>query len=237
MSHNPEETVSLAWCDSGTVDGFFMDNMLLTTLEANKIGINIVDKIRVHGNQIGRQRQVLFDHWADTVKTDWVLWVDSDIVITLDALKLLWDSADKFEKPVVTGTYFISKETERSLMMPFPALFKEVDSKHEIEFIHPLPQNQLIKVDAAGFGFVLMHKSVISKLRSISPEYSLFAEEEGVGEKYISEDIVFFRKLKSAGIDLYAHTGAVVQHMKRFSLDMNYYNLYWNGLGRGLFFK
>ena len=237
MAHSSKETVALAWCDGGLVDGRFMDGVLLATMNAPKLGMNIVNKIRVNGNQIGRQRQVLFDNWADVTKTDWLLWIDSDIVITPDALKLVWDSADKIAKPVVSGTYFVSKENERSLMQPFPALFKEGSNKHELQIIHPLPQKELIKVDSAGFGFLLMHKSIIPKMRKVSPGYSLFAEEEGLADKYISEDIVFFRKLKEAGVDLYAHTGAVVQHMKRFSLDINYYNLYWNGLQKELFTK
>ena len=237
MPHSSKETVALAWCDGGLVDGRFMDGLLLAIMNAPKIGMRVVNKIRVNGNQIGRQRQVLFDNWADVTKTDWLLWVDSDIVITPDSLKLVWDSADKVSRPVVSGTYFVSKENERSLMQPFPALFKEGSNKHELQIIHPLPKNELIKVDSAGFGFLLMHKSIVPKLREVSPNYSLFAEEEGVGDKYISEDIVFFRKLKATGIDLYAHTGAVVQHMKRFSLDINYYNLYWNGLQKELFTK
>ena len=237
MPHSSKETVALAWCDGGLVDGRFMDGLLLTIMNAPKLGMRIVNKIRVNGNQIGRQRQVLFDNWADVTKTDWLLWIDSDIVVTPDSLKLLWDSADKVSRPVVSGTYFVSKENERSLMQPFPALFKEGSNKHELQIIHPLPKNELIKVDSAGFGFLLMHKSIVPKLREVSPNYSLFAEEEGVGDKYISEDIVFFRKLKATGIDLYAHTGAVVQHMKRFSLDINYYNLYWNGLQKELFTK
>ena len=237
MPHSSKETVALAWCDGGLVDGRFMDGLLLAIMNAPKLGMRIVNKIRVNGNQIGRQRQVLFDNWADVTKTDWLLWIDSDIVVTPDSLKLLWDSADKVSRPVVSGTYFVSKENERSLMQPFPALFKEGSNKHELQIIHPLPKNELIKVDSAGFGFLLMHKSIVPKLREVSPNYSLFAEEEGVGDKYISEDIVFFRKLKATGIDLYAHTGAVVQHMKRFSLDINYYNLYWNGLQKELFTK
>ena len=237
MPHSSKETVALAWCDGGLVDGRFMDGLLLAIMNAPKLGMRIVNKIRVNGNQIGRQRQVLFDNWADVTKTDWLLWIDSDIVVTPDSLKLLWDSADKVSRPVVSGTYFVSKENERSLMQPFPALFKEGSNKHELQIIHPLPKNELIKVDSAGFGFLLMHKSIVPKLREVSPNYSLFAEEEGVGDKYISEDIVFFRKLKATGIDLYAHTGAVVQHMKRFSFDINYYNLYWNGLQKELFTK
>jgi len=158
MPHSSKETVALAWCDSGLVDGRFMDSMLLTMMNAPKIGMNIVNKIRVNGNQIGRQRQVLFDNWADVTKTDWLLWVDSDIVLTPDSLKLVWDAADKVSRPVVSGTYFVSKENEKSLMQPFPALFLEASSKYELQIIHPLPQNQLIKVDTNFKLFIHYHK-------------------------------------------------------------------------------
>jgi len=33
--------------------------------------------------------------------------------------------------------------------------------------------------------------------------------------------------MKAAGIPLHAHTGALVKHMKRFSLDYDYYAMYW----------
>ena len=214
-----------------------MDGVLNTIFWAKQNKINIVGKIRVNGNQIGRQRQVLFDSWADQNKADWLLWVDSDIVLTPEAFKLIWDAADKDTKPVVTGLYFISNENEKPLMQPLPALFKEGRNKHELEVISQISHNQVIEIDSAGFGFLLMHKSIVSKIRKENLNYSLFAEEEGVGEKYISEDIVFFRKLKKAGIKIYAHTGAVVQHMKRFSFDVNYYNVYWDALEKGLFNK
>ena len=237
MAHDLEETVSIGWCDNGMVDGKFMDGVLSVLLSAPEMNINVTKKIRVGGNQIGRQRQALFDYWADTSNTDWLLWVDSDIILTPKTFKLIWDSADKNDKPVVSGVYFVSKETEKTLMEPYPAIFFEGDTKHELRIIHPLPQNELIKVDSAGFGFLLMHKSIVPKLREMYKDYSLFAEEEGLGNKYVSEDIVFFRKLKEAGVDLYAHTGATVQHMKRFSFDINYYNVYWNSLQKELFKK
>ena len=77
-------------------------------------------------------------------------------------------------------------------------------------------------------GFVLMHKSIVPKLRAKYPNQSMFAEKEGLGEEFIGEDIVFFRKVRAAGIPVHAHTGALVRHMKRFSLDVDYYALYWN---------
>jgi hypothetical protein len=113
------------------------------------------------------------------------------------------------------------------LAKPYPALFFDVD-EHTIQHVHPLPDNEVIKVDSAGFGFVLMHKSVIPKMREKFPNQSMFGELEHVGDKYVGEDIVFFRKMKEAGIPLHAHTGALVQHIKRFSLDADYYGLYWS---------
>ena len=127
-----KDTLTIGWCDGGMVDGKFTQGLMYTILEAPKQGINVTQAVRVHGNQIGRQRQALFDGWADQLDTDWLLWVDSDIVLTIDLLKKLW------------------------------------------------------------------------------------------------EDVVFFRKLKAAGVPVYAHTGARAKHMKRFDFDDNYYALWWN---------
>jgi hypothetical protein len=235
MPHSVKESIAFGFCDPGVVDAKFMNGILNVVFWAQQNKININNKLRVNGNQIGRQRQVLFDGWADQNKSDWLLWVDSDIVLTPETFKLVWDAADKNTRPVVSGLYFVSKENEKTLMRPIPAIFKEVGNKYEIDFINPIPHNQVIEIDGAGFGFLLMHKSIIPKIRAVSPDYSLFAEEKNVGDKYISEDVVFFRNLKKAGIKLHAHTGAIVEHIKRFSFDANYYNLYWNALEKGLF--
>jgi GT2 family glycosyltransferase len=220
-------TLAIGWCDNGNTDGKFTEGVVSVALQCANNGIELTHSMRVQGNQIGRQRQVLFDYWADQIKSDWLLWIDSDIVVNMEVVAKLWDVADKINRPVVSGTYFISKENEGTLAKPYPALFFDVD-EHSIQHVHPLPNNEVIKVDSAGFGFVLMHKSVIPALRAKFPDQSLFAEQEGLGDKYVGEDIVFFRKMKEAGIPLYAHTGALVQHIKRFSLDADYYGLFWS---------
>ena len=229
MAHSSKETLSIGWCDNGLTDGKFTEGLLYTTMQAPAHGFMVNNALRVQGNQIGRQRQALFDKWADDIKTDWLLWVDSDIVLTIDVLKKLWDTADKVARPVVCGVYFISKENEQSVMQPMPAIFNEYEQdEHLIQYIHPLPDDQIIPVDNAGLGLTLMHKSTIPKLRAVSPDYSLFAEKEGLGSKFVSEDIVFFRNMKKAGIQVYANTGARVKHMKRFALDERYYKMYWS---------
>lgn len=219
-------TITLAWCDNGMVDGKFAESMVAVALQAPANGLEISYSVRVAGNQIGRQRQTLFDYWADHLKTDWILWVDSDIALTMQHVLELVEAADAEKRPIVSGVYFISKESEGTLGNPMPAIFTEVTDT-TIKHVHPLPKDALVQIDSAGMGFVLMHKSIVPKLRSTFPNQSMFAEVENLGDKYVGEDIVFFQKVKKAGIPVFAWTGALVKHMKRFSFDIDYYNMYW----------
>jgi|688.fasta_scaffold416843_3 GT2 family glycosyltransferase len=230
MPHSVKERITIGWCDNGTVEGRFMSGITNIIIEAPKENINIVNTIRVTGNQIARQRQSLWDFWADSSDSEWLLWVDSDIVVTPSVLKKLWEVADKKNKPVVTGVYFVSNQTEQSLMEPVPAIYMETGDKYRTKLIHPLPEDKVIPVDVAGFGLILMHRSIIEPVRKVAGDFSVFGENQQAKDKFVSEDVSFCRKLKEAGIQLYAHTGATVQHMKTFSFDNNYYRLYWNGI-------
>ncbi len=137
--------------------------------------------------------------------------------------------ADAKERPAVTGTYFISKQNEQALMEPYPALFiAHPTDKYTMSYVHPLEPNAMVKVDYAGYGFFLMHRSVADKMRKVHGDRPLFLETSTGGDgQFISEDIQFFMLMKEAGIPLYAHTGATVQHMKRFAFDEEFYKLYW----------
>ena len=231
--HSSKEKLSIGWCDNGMVEGRFMSGIVNTVIEAPKHKLNIVNTVRVQGNQIARQRQSLWDFWTKASDCEWLLWVDSDIVITPDILNMLWSVADKKTKPVVTGTYFVSSENEQSMMEPVPALYLDTDNPYQTQIIHPLPVNQVIPVDIAGFGLMLMHRSIIDPVNKVAGDISVFGENQQAANKFISEDVTFCRNLKKAGIQLYAHTGATVQHMKKFSLDQNYYNVYWSSVNAG----
>ncbi len=139
MAHSNKETLSIIWCDNGTTDGKFTEGLVYTLIHAPTVGVPINNAIRVQGNQIARQRQGAIEMWQK-VGTDWSLWVDSDIVLTQDMLKTLWDTADKVARPVVSGVYFISKQMEGSLMQPMPCVFNETGNQYEVQYLHPLPK-------------------------------------------------------------------------------------------------
>lgn len=224
--NKPNDQIMLTWCDNGGVDGKFMEGVVYSLLTSN---LPITSAQRVQGNQIGRQRETAFNTWHKKTNYDWILWVDSDIVLTNDALDKVWKAADKIGKPVVSGTYFISKQMESSVMEPMPALFNaHPEDKYIMQYVHPLIPDQLIQVDFAGFGFLLMHRSAADKMREFHGDKPLFLEtSDGDDGKFIGEDIQFFMNMKEAGVPLYAHTGATVKHMKRFAYDLDYYKLYW----------
>jgi len=221
-----QETVSIVWCDNGMVDGKFMQGITDVML---KSGVTFSSTLRSQGNQIARQRQTVIDYWYEKSKSDWLLWVDSDVVISPEKFKLLWDSKDAKERPLVSGVYFTTDNPEEPLMVPMPTVFSftnKGDGTFGLSRIHPLPENQLIKVDAAGFGFILMHRSIIEKVKAVAPDGQMFMEM-GRGTKFIGEDIFFFALCDKAEVPLYCHTGALVPHMKRFSFDEHYYKAFF----------
>jgi hypothetical protein len=223
-----QETVSMAWCDNGNVDGKFMQGVVDVML---KSGVKFETSLRSQGNQIARQREKVISYWYENNKSDWLLWVDSDVVISVDKFKLLWDSKDAEKHPIVTGVYFTTDTPEDPLMIPLPTVFEfaEDDGVIGIQRIHPLPENKFIKVDAAGMGFVLMHRSAVTKILEAVPGAPLFTEV-GVNKSFMGEDIYFFALCDKADVPVWCHTGATVPHMKRFSFDEHYYKAFFGGV-------
>ena len=224
LDKKKQETVALAWCDNGMVDGKFMEGIVDTMLHS---GVDFKSAVRTAGNQIAHQRDILIEYWYKENVSDWLLWVDSDVVVTPEKFLRLWDKKDAKEKPLLTGVYFTTDENEQPLMNPMPTVydFGEAEYGIGIKRLHPLPVDQFIKVGAAGMGFVLMHRSVVTRIREMLPDIPLFAEA-GAKKQFTGEDIYFFAVCNKAEVPLWCDTGATVPHMKRFSFDEHYYNAF-----------
>lgn len=222
-----EETVSLVWCDNGMVDGKFAQGIADVLL---KSGVKFETTLRSYGNQIARQREESVNYWYENNKSDWLFWVDSDVVVSPEVFLRLWNKKDALTKPLLTGVYFTTNNPEEPLMIPMPTVFKFVENEEGfgLERIHPMPRDAFIKVDAAGMGLVLMHRSVVEKIRKVVPDATLF-QELGTGKKFIGEDIFFFALCNQAEVPLWCDTGATAPHMKRFSFDEHYYNAMTKG--------
>lgn len=220
-----QETVAIAWCDNGNVDGRFMQGVTDVILRS---GVKFETTLRSNGNQIARQREKVIKYWYENNKSDWLLWVDSDVVISPETFLKLWEKKDALTKPLLTGVYFTSTTPEEPLMIPLPTIynFVEREGAFTINAVHPMPENSFVKVDAAGFGFVLMHRSVVEKIKAILPEGTPFFAEAGIDNTFIGEDIYFYMLAGKAEVPLWCDTSALVPHMKRFSFDEHYYRAF-----------
>lgn len=206
------------------VDGKFMQGVTDVMLHS---GVKVATTLRSQGNQIGRQRETIVKAWYEQNKSDWILWVDSDVVISPETFLKLWDKRDKDEKPILTGVYFTTDTPEEPLMVPSPTVFEFVVNGNQvgIKRLHPLPKDKFIQVGAAGMGFVLMHRSVITRILEVEPNTPIFTEV-GVNKSFMGEDIFFFALCNKAQIPVWCDTSALVPHMKRFSFDVNYYDAF-----------
>ena len=222
-----QETVSVAWCDNGNVDGKFTQGMTDVIL---KSGVKFETAIRSQGNQIARQRQKVIEFWYQENKSDWLLWLDSDIVASPEKFLKLWEKKDAVSKPLLTGVYFTSSNPEEPLMVPTPTVYQFIEDPERVVIkpIHPLPENAFIKVGAAGMGFVLMHRSVVDKIKEVMPDAPMFADG-GLGNDFIGVDIWFFALCDKVGVPVWCDTSATVPHMKRFSFDEHYYKAMQGG--------
>ena len=226
-----QETICVAWCDNGMVDGKFTQGVTDVLL---KSGIKFETALRSQGNQIARQRETVIRYWYDNNKSDWLLWVDSDVVISPEGFLKLWNQKDKDERPLLTGVYFTTDNPEDPLMLPKPTLFnfaKQEDGSFGLTRVHPMPKDKFIKVDAAGMGYVLMHRNVVTRLLEKLGDVQLFAEV-GRANKFIGEDIYFFALCDKADIPLWCDTSVLAPHMKRFSFDVHYYNAMYGEEGK-----
>jgi len=91
------------------VDGKFMQGVTDVIL---KSGLKFESTLRSQGNQIARQRETIIHHWYEKNKADWLLWVDSDVVISPEGVLKLWEQKDKDERPIMTGLYYTTDNPE-----------------------------------------------------------------------------------------------------------------------------
>lgn len=130
-------------------------------------------------------------------KVDWVMWLDSDIIYPSNIIRKLMSH----NKDMVTGLYY--KRTP-----PYtPCIYKLEDDK--LKPYLDYPENKLFKVEAAGFGCMLMKASVI---KAVHDKFGgCFFPVNGVG----GEDLSFIRRAKDIGIEVWCDSSIECGHIGR----------------------
>lgn len=211
------DKVVIGWLDPGHVDGMFM--LTVATIYAMR-GSRIDGLMRVEaGGLLSRGRNELAAQFLEHSDAQWLLMLDSDEQLSLDGFDKLIDSVHDADRPIVAGLYFMAWGGDRAAM---PAIFNAVPESTKFRPVADYPTDQLIPVDSAGTGCLLIHRSVFEAIQADATphegKYWCWFRDMPVNGDWFSEDHYFCQRAKGLGFPIHAHTGVVLPHRKRYWL-------------------
>ncbi len=178
-------------------------------------GIKFVDIGVTERQLIDGARNVLAEAFLATT-TEWIFWMDADMVIPKETIVDLFKVVDEKDAKIVTGIYY--QRRGRNLPVLWSRNEETVSgqvtgntndagkaNKYAGAFAFPHKDKKTpFKVHAAGFGCVLVHRSVFESLEK--PWFKFV-------EKTCSEDFYFFVNAQEKGFDVWAQPSPKLGHI------------------------
>jgi hypothetical protein len=219
--------VSIGSCDPGIVNGAFAYRLIqLAQARSARLG----PFVRVKGSGLlSKQRNRVVKQFLDGTKSDWLLLIDSDEQLSLEAFDKLLETAHDKERPVVAGLVFAGFGIEGApYPKPVPAIFQ--DAPEGFLPLYKYDKDSVFEIDAAGTGCLLIHRSVLEKMRKTADanqgtDWCWFWDGP-VDGNWIGEDLLFCRRIRALGFPIYVNTGAILPHQKSYWLDERHHQLW-----------
>lgn len=218
-----KETVHIAYPHSGEVDAFFAHGMMqLCKTYPNQIGsFNNVLGLGL----LSKSRNIIVQTFLDNTTDDWLLMIDSDEYLSPENFQKLIDTADKDQLPFVCGLYFAANHPTPSELQPVPLIF--VMTEEGVQPYFDYPRDTVVEIYAAGTGCMLIHRSVLEKMRKryseYGPDWCWFQDGPLYPNRWLSEDLTFCDRVQNLGIKMVAHTGVVLPHHKTMWVMESHY--------------
>jgi hypothetical protein len=221
------DKVAIGWLSPGVVDAkFAMSVAIIYRDRADRVKALFAHE---NGGLLSRGRnELVAQYLAAESGCDWLLMLDSDEKIDLDAFDKLISVAHGTERPIVAGVYFGAFKGD-PYPLAVPLIFKAKPGTSRFDPIWDYPENQVIPIDSAGTGCLLVHRSVFEKFqadadpRHEGPNWCWFLDRPVNGDWY-SEDHWFCSRARELGFPLHAHTGALLEHRKQFWVSEKHHN-------------
>lgn len=221
--------VSIGVCDPGTVSGDFAARIYQLALSRHdKLG----PLVRVKGSGLlSKMRNKVVKTFLEQTKSDWLLMIDSDEQLTLQAFDQLVDTAHDKDRPIVSGLVFAAMDAGRHLYpKPMPAIFQ--DTPAGFVPLDKYDQNAIFEVEAAGTGCLLIHRSVFEKMRETADPHQgtdwCWFWDGPVNGTWTGEDLLFSRRVRQLGYPIYVNTAAILPHQKHYWLDERHHLAWQN---------
>lgn len=178
---------------------------------------NIIAEVYQPGLYIAGNRNANVKQFLAT-PAEWCWMLDTDHIYDEFTLYRLLEIADAVERPIVSALYFGFLNGQVS-----PMWFNRLESG-EYSSVTDIGPDQPQKIDCAGMGCVLIHRSVFEKMEEANFDtvWNWFGhdltEAHGWPER-MGEDMTFFDRCFQLGIPVYGDARIAIGHMKTFNLD------------------
>lgn len=223
--------VAVAYCHSSRVSHSWHRSMMQLVGYDKSVGANLLRRLPFAVSCSGpgslvEGRNLAVKHFLDESDEDYLLFVDTDMGFTPDAVETLVFAADPVTRPVVGGLCFALKHTGPDgkggfNVTPLPTLFQwgeTPEQGHGFVSRFKYPENTLTQVAGTGAAFLLVHRSVYERLRKEQGD-TWFNEVQYLDGTKISEDLSFCYRVGQLDVPVYVHTGVSVTHHKELWLS------------------
>lgn len=213
-------TISIGACDPGTVNAAWAYNMIqLVQARGDRLG----PFVRIKGSGLlSKLRNRVVAGFLDNTKSDWLLMIDTDEQLSIHTFDKLIQAAHDKDRPIVSGLVFAAFNAHKNLYpKPVPAIFAE--SEAGFLPLYKYDKNSLFEIEACGTGCLLIHRSVLEKMREVADPHQgknwCWFWDGPINGEWISEDLLFSRRVRQLGFPIYVHTGAILPHQKNYWLS------------------
>lgn len=145
-----------------------------------------------------------------------VVWIDSDMVFTFEDFQNLVKSFEYAECDILTGLYYV-----RGPNYKMPCIYSIDKRDHMVKIEESVlcnmikkSEDNLVDIDAAGFGFLIMKPEVLEKLKERNGKFIFRTGtlKDPFGEFFSGEDFNFFRDCKELGFKTKLDSNIKIKH-------------------------
>lgn len=216
---NKNKSITMGWIDTGQVTSGFVAHISQILLHRNDL---ISDVIVASGPYLSNNRNRMVKGFLDGTTSDWLLTLDSDIMVGLESFDTLVDAADEDDYPVMGGKYFLNIDGEVRI-----SAMTKLDGDYRYgKWLTDTSSFIVEDLHSIGLGYSLIHRDVFEAVRSTSnhplPWFQDYWREEIPGIQnngWISDDIHFYNQVNALGINVSVCLGATSTHLKESRLN------------------
>lgn len=224
MTKVPTPETAVAYLHPGEVSASFSMSLLKLMLhETFRAGVPpFVMAQRCASGAIVAGRNDIARDFLDRTKSNWLLFVDSDMGFAPDTLERLLKSANRWERPVVGALCFgLRREgqdpdtlAERFRTFPTVYVWREYPDRVGFEVVADYPRDELALVSATGAACVLIHRRVLETIRERDGDNWFSPVTHPIGPTTFSEDMSFCVRVAAADFPMYVDTSIKTCHDK-----------------------